>query len=238
MSGREMTGISMTGRSVTWVDEGFIAFDTETTGVDSSQDRIVTAAAVTFIEGEPTEARDWLIRVDVEIPLSASEIHVVTTEASLAGVDQLTALAQIRAHLVATGRPIVCFNSAFDIGILDANLNRLGLDALPEYSAICAMVLDKQFNRYVRGSNQRRLKPTAERYGISLADSDWHGAEADARVTGQIFLAQARAFPAISAVSPKVLAGQVERWREQQQADFQAWLSRQPALPPAVLPAK
>ena len=66
----------------TWIDEGFIAFDTETTGVDTSEDRIVTAAAVLFRDGEPQETRSWLIKVDVEIPERASEVHGITNEIS------------------------------------------------------------------------------------------------------------------------------------------------------------
>ena len=64
----------------TWIDEGFIAFDTETTGVDTAEDRIVTAAAVLFRDGEPQETRSWLIKVDVEIPERASEVHGITNE--------------------------------------------------------------------------------------------------------------------------------------------------------------
>ena len=36
---------------MSWVDVGFIAFDTETTGVDIATDRIVSAAAVVYRDG-------------------------------------------------------------------------------------------------------------------------------------------------------------------------------------------
>jgi DNA polymerase-3 subunit epsilon len=212
-----------------WIDKGFIAFDTETTGIDVSTVRIVTAAAVTFVGGEPLEAKSWLLAVDVEIPEAASAVHGITTEMSRAsGVDQCEGLAAMRAHLVDAGLPIVCFKSDFDIPVLNANLVRCGVEPLPPDLAVCAFVIDKQFNKYVRGKAQRRLQPTAARYGIELSDDDWHGAEADAIVAGRIFLAEVAAYPDIAAMSGVELARAVGIWREEQDREFREWLARQP----------
>jgi DNA polymerase-3 subunit epsilon len=212
-----------------WIDQGFIAFDTETTGIDVSMERIVTAAAVTFVGGEPLDAQSWLLAVDVEIPEAASAVHGVTTEMSRAsGVDQRAGLAAMRSHLVDSGLPIVCFKSDFDIPIFDANLVRCGLEPLPPNLAVCAFVIDKQFNKYVRGKAQRRLQPTAARYGIELSDDDWHGAEADAIAAGRIFLAEVVAYSDIAAMSGAELSRAVEIWREEQDREFREWLARQP----------
>ncbi len=79
------------------MQRGFIAFDTETTGVDVASERIVTAAAVVFMGGEETESREWLIKVDVDIPERATEVHGITNEISQnQGLDQREALADIR----------------------------------------------------------------------------------------------------------------------------------------------
>ena len=211
-----------------WVDQGFIAYDTETTGVDVGEARIVTAAAIHFVDRLPVESRSWLISVDVEIPEEASAIHGVTTQMSRAeGIEQVLALADIRSFLLSTGAPIVCFKSDFDIPVTDSNLIRAGLAPLPAGLAVCAYVIDRQFNKYVKGKAQRRLQPTAARYGITLNDADWHGAQADAIAAGQIFLAEVDAYPALTAVSSAELSGQVDKWREEQEIDFQQWLARQ-----------
>jgi len=216
----------------TWIDEGFIAFDTETTGVNTEQDRIVTAAAVTFRNGTPQETRSWLIKVDVDIPERASEVHGITNEISQSqGQDQVEALAEIGDYLESSGLPIVCFNSGFDIPILNSNLHRHGLGELRTSVIICPYVIDKQLDKYVKGKNQRRLKPTAERYGLELSEDDWHGAEADSLVTGRILIAQGERFPAITAMSAQELADSIVAWREQQDAEFKEWLSRQPPRP-------
>jgi DNA polymerase-3 subunit epsilon len=212
-----------------WVDEGFIAFDTETTGLDIADSRIVTAAAIHFVAGVPAETRTWLIRVDVEIPSAASDIHGVTTAMSQAdGMDAGLALGEIRAFLNDAGLPVVCFKSDFDIPMLNANLMRNGLQALPSESSICALVIDKHCNKYVRGSAQRRLKPTAARYGIELSEDDWHGAEADALAAGRIFMAEVQAYPQLTAIDAVELSSAVEAWREEQEIDYQRWRASQP----------
>lgn len=213
----------------TWIDEGFIAFDTETTGVDTAEDRIVTAAAVLFRNGEPQETRSWLIKVDVDIPERASEVHGITNEISQSqGQDQTEALAEIGDYLDSAELPIVCFNTGFDIPILNSNLRRHGLGELKTTVIICPHVLDRQLDKYVKGKNQRRLKPTAERYGLELSEDDWHGAEADSLVTGRILIAQGQKFPKITEVTPQELADKVVEWRDQQDAEFKEWLARQP----------
>lgn len=213
----------------TWVDEGFIAFDTETTGIDVAEARIVTAAAITFVGGQPVEQSSWLLKVDVPIPAVTTAVHGITDEISQRdGIDQAQALAAIRELLAGSALPIVCFKSDFDLPILDANLVRVGLEPMPAIIDVCAYVIDKQCNKYVRGRNQRRLKPTAERYGIELSDDDWHGAEADALVAGRIFLAEVAAYPELTELSAAELAAATSRWRAEQERDFQEWLSRQP----------
>jgi DNA polymerase-3 subunit epsilon len=213
-----------------WLDPGFIAFDTETTGTSPDSDRIVTAAAVHFREGQPIASRSWLLRVDVPIPPRATEVHGITDEMSQGqGIDQATALAEIQSFLTSSGVALIAFNSSFDVAMLEANLARHGLPALRDTSlrppVICPYVLDKQFNKYVRGKNQRRLMPTIERYGLSFDEANWHGAEADATITGQLFLAQFDAYEAMRGLSAEQLSEQVDTWREQQDAEFHAWLA-------------
>lgn len=213
----------------TWIDEGFVAFDTETTGVDTSQDRIVTAAAIVFRNGAPQETRSWLIKVDVEIPERASQVHGITDEISQSqGQDQAEALAEIGDFLDSSGLPVVCFNTGFDIPILNSNLRRHALGELKTSVVICPHVLDRHFDKYVKGKNQRRLKPTAERYGLELSEHDWHGAEADSLVTGRILIAQGLRFPQITEIPAHELAKMIVEWRDQQDAEFKEWLARQP----------
>ena len=216
---------------MSWVKNGFIAFDTETTGVDVASDRIVTAAAVVYRDGVEDSSQEWLIKVDVDIPEAASAVHGITNEVSQSqGQDQREALESIRNYIVESGLPVVCFNSQYDRGILDANLERVGLEPLIGVTDICPYVIDKQMDKYVKGKAQRRLQPTVARYGLEISEDDWHGALADSRITGLLLLAQAERYPHLFAGEPAELAEAVGQWREEQDASFKAWLAAQPPL--------
>lgn len=215
----------------TWVQRGFIAFDTETTGVDVASERIVSAAAVVFVGGEETESREWLIKVDVDIPERATEVHGITNQVSQTqGLDQREALADIRSFLNNSGLPVVCFNSQFDRAILDANLVRVGFEPIVSVPDICPYVIDKQQDKYVRGKAQRRLQPTVARYGLEISEGDWHGALPDARITGRLLIAQHDRFPHLFQPDVTELADAVTAWRDQQDREFNDWLARQPPL--------
>jgi DNA polymerase-3 subunit epsilon len=220
------------GDVMSWVDSGFIAFDTETTGVDVGIDRIVSAAAIEFRDGIEVSSQEWLIKVDVEIPPGASAVHGITNEMSQSqGLDQVEALASIREFLASRNLPVVCFNSQFDRSILDSNLERVGREPLSGIFDICPYVIDKQMDKFVKGKAQRRLQPTVARYGLELNEADWHGALADARITGALLLAQQVRYPNLFTDQPDELAESVSLWREDQDASFKAWLAKQPPLP-------
>jgi len=209
-----------------WHAPGFIAFDTETTGTDPGTDRIVTAAIVRYANGQPVEEREWLLKIDVPIPQASTDVHGITDERSQSeGIDQLQALTEIHQYLSSSNLPIVAFNATFDIAMLNANLARHGLTPIVDAPIICPYVLDKQFNKYVKGRNQRRLLPTIQRYGLDLDEGSWHGATADAAITGRLFLAQLGNYDALRAYTPRDLSADIDTWRDQQDAEFQAWLA-------------
>ena len=217
---------------MSWVENGFIAFDTETTGIDIASDRIVSAAAVVYRDGVEVSSQEWLIKVDIDIPEAASAVDGITNEMSQSqGQEQVAALTSIREFLVTSNLPVVCFNSAFDRGILDANLVRVGLDPLSGVIDICPFVIDKQMDKYVKGKAQRRLQPTVARYGLEISEDDWHGALADSRITGLLLLAQAQRYPNLFNGDLGEFSQAVGVWREEQDASFKAWLAAQPPLP-------
>jgi DNA polymerase-3 subunit epsilon len=217
---------------MSWVDDGFIAFDTETTGVEVSADRIVSAAAVEFRDGVEASSREWLIKVDVQIPQAASAVHGITDQMSQTqGLVQVEALEEIREYLVSSKLPVVCFNSQFDRTILDSNLERVGHQPLSGVVDICPYVIDKHMDKYVKGKAQRRLQPTVARYGLELNEADWHGALADARITGLLMLAQQARYPQLFTSEPGGLGDSVAFWRKEQDASFTAWLASQPPRP-------
>ena len=125
----------MHSSSARWADT-LAVFDLETTGIDVDTCRIVTAhVGVIGADGEVLEQREWLVDPGVEIPTAASLIHGVTTErARLEGQAAATAVAEIIAALsdaAARGLPIVAYNAAYDLTILEREAERYGTRRCP-----------------------------------------------------------------------------------------------------------
>lgn len=206
------------------------AWDTETTGPNPLEDRIVTAAFIVRTPGEDDRVFTWLINPGIPIPAEATAVHQVTDEMAAAGQDPKTALDEIAtyvAHAIAQGMPLVAFNQSFDWSILHYDLIRHGLPTLSERVGAGPLplldphVIDKEFFRGVRGQGQRKLKPTADRYGVAL--NDWHTADADALAALLIAEAQFARFPMLYRWELPQLFSAQQKWRADQQAGLQQW---------------
>ena len=165
-----------------------LGFDTETTGVSVTNDRIITTALVTRDEQGVVLERDWLIDPGVEIPARASAIHGITTEYAQAhGRPPAEALEEIAQALTARpGLPIVAFNASYDLRILDSELARHGLSTLskrlgrPVGPVLDPLVLDRGVDRYRRGA--RKLGDLVAHYRVETR-GDLHDAVVDVRST-------------------------------------------------------
>ncbi len=207
------------------------AWDTETTGPDPLTDRIVTAAFIVRGGGREDRAFSWLINPGVPIPAEATEVHGIDdAKAQAEGQDPKTALDEIATNLaraIEWGMPVVAFNQSFDWTILHHDLARHGLPTVEERVGLRPLplidphVIDKQVDRYVKGSGMRKLKPTCERYGVQL--DDWHTAEADALAALLIAEAQFERHPQLNAMAPGQLFAAQRAWRAEQQASLQHW---------------
>lgn len=212
------------------------AWDTETTGPDPLNDRIVTAAFIVRGGGREDRVFSWLINPGVPIPSEATELHGIDdAKVQAEGQNPKTALDEIATNLaraIEWGMPVVAFNQSFDWSILHHDLIRNGLPTVEERVSLHPLtlidphVIDKQVDRYVKGSGMRKLKPTSERYGVEL--TDWHTAEADALAALLIAEAQFDRYPHLNAMAPAQLFAAQRTWRAQQCADLQAYFRSAP----------
>lgn len=207
-----------------WADT-LAVFDLETTGIDVDTCRIVTAhVGVLGASGEVLERREWLVDPGVEIPTAATLIHGVSTErARLEGQQAPVAVAEIIGALTdaaARGLPIVAYNAAYDLTILDREAARYGVAPLPGPGAVIdPLVIDKAVDKYRRG--KRTLSATAEHYGVVLEDA--HDAGADAVAAGRVAQAIARTFPELAATAVAELHARQVDWSREQAESYQAW---------------
>lgn len=171
-----------------WHVGPLLGFDTETTGVDVFTDRVVTAATVLTDDGSD-EVKTWLVNPGVEIPEGAAAVHGITTEhAASHGREPREALWEISQQLyeaMANDIPVVGFNVAFDLTLMESELARHGLPTLasqlgrPLAPIIDPLVLDRGLDRYRRG--KRTLEFLCAHYEV--ATGTLHDAGEDVRAT-------------------------------------------------------
>ncbi|MEV0915453.1 exonuclease domain-containing protein [Streptomyces sp. NPDC049967] len=208
-----------------------IGWDTETTAPDPTQARIVTAALVGRGGTTTNRVQTWLINPGVPIPPETTEVHGITDAMVQAdGQDPAEALheiASILSRTIQAGLPVVAFNTAYDWTVLNTELARHDLPTMDDRlgdtvpTLVDPHVIDKQVDRYVKGTGMRKLKPTAERYGVEL--TDWHTAEADALAALLIAEAQFDRYPVLAGYDPQQLFAAQRAWRAEQQAGLQKW---------------
>ena len=229
-----------------WPFGPLLGFDTETTGVNPSRDRLVTAALIRRTErpvgGDRQQSvTTWLADPGVEIPEAASAVHGVTTERVRAeGRPVAEVLAEVSDLLVtamAAGTPVVAFNASYDLTLMEAELARHGLPTMRsrlgrELGPIAdPLVLDRAVDRYRKG--KRRLGDLCEVYGVQV-DEALHTAEVDVIATLDVLEALAIAHPQVSELGPEQLVAFQARAHRAWAESFNEWLARKnPSRTPA-----
>lgn len=179
--------------------------DTETTGIDTENDRIIQAF-VGFMgpDGEWIEKREWLIDPGVDVPEGASNVHGYTTERLRAEgrKDWERCIQEIEGTVLSfTGAktPLVAYNASFDLSILDAEMRRVGYSwslsgdvhnvGFGEFPlfVVDPLIIDKHKDKYRKGS--RKLVDVAPHYDVPVEENA-HDAGADCLMAGRIALKQ------------------------------------------------
>lgn len=217
---------------MSWLDETMVGFDTETTGISTERDRIVTAAIITRTGADVT-ARTWLIDPGVEIPAGAAAVHGITTEHARAnGVQPADALEEIAAALalaMGAGVPVVGFNVQFDMSILESELARHGLASLASRvpggkiaPVVDPLVLDRKLDKWRKG--KRKLIDMCATYGVAVNADDLHAADADVIATLDVLQAMAKKHPTIGEVALADLHDLQMAAHREWAVEFAAWL--------------
>ncbi len=111
-----------------------VGLDFEATDVDPRKARPVAAALVELRDGQTGDSSEWLIDPDVEIPADATAVHGITTERVRQGGMATLAAAPIIADAIVAiwraGVPLVVFNAAYDLTLLETELARHRLPGL------------------------------------------------------------------------------------------------------------
>ncbi|MCB5165354.1 3'-5' exonuclease [Streptomyces bambusae] len=217
-----------------WYEGPLAAFDTETTGVDVEQDRIVSAAVVVQeCAGGRVRSTRWLVNPGIPVPAGATEIHGLTDD-HLQRLGRWPApvmeeIARTLGEQAAAGRPVVVMNAPFDLTLLDRELRRHRASSLARYldnrplTVLDPRVLDKHLDRYRKG--RRTLTDLCAHYGITLDGA--HDAAADAVASMEVVRAVGRRFAGrLERLSPAELHTLQAVWHAAQARGLQAWFAR------------
>ena len=172
-----------------------LVFDTETTGIDVFNDRIVQLfIGIADEHGDLIERHEWLIDPGIEVPEGASDVHGFTTEFLQANGGDPEEVLQEAAGVFAqyADIPWVAFNANFDLSILYAEFTRHGIVSgwaemvLGTWNVqlIDGLVIDRAKDRYRKG--KRKLWNMADTYGNAYDPDALHDAGSDVELTAKV----------------------------------------------------
>ncbi len=160
-----------------------IVFDTETTGLDSANDRIVEIGCVELLNHIPTGRRLQLyLNPGKRMSAEAQAVHGLT-DAFLA--DKPT-FAQVVDELLAFlgDAPLIAHNADFDFAFLNAELERVGLRPLAPHRKIDSLMLARR--KHPAGPNS--LDALCNRYAIDSTRRTLHGALLDSELLAEVYI--------------------------------------------------
>ncbi|WP_456416430.1 DNA polymerase III subunit epsilon [Thiolapillus sp.] len=204
-----------------------IVLDTETTGLEPAQGhRIIEIGCVELIERRAT-GNDFhqYLQPDREIDAGAVEVHGITNE-FLADKPRFEDVVQDFMDYI-KGAELIIHNAPFDVGFIDAELQRLqGWEALESY---CKVTDTLAMARRKHPGQRNSLDALCGRYDIDNSQRQKHGALLDAEILAEVYLAMTGGQSALSLDEEAGEDGGVETQR------IRRLCADRPALP--VIPA-
>lgn len=173
------------------LDMPWVAIDTETTGREPGEHRIVEIGCVLFERGVVSERHSWLLNPERPIPEESSAVHGIK-DADVEAQPTFAAVAAEVASVVKRGVPLA-YNAEFDQGFLhfefqrlssaeDAPGAKLGLERSTVWLDPLSWARELQ-----KEHKSRALGEVCERLGIRLERA--HRATDDAEAAGQVLAA-------------------------------------------------
>jgi len=161
-----------------------IVLDTETTGLDPFQGhRMVEIGCIELVNRIPSgQAFHRYINPDRDMPAEALEVHGLTTDF----LRDKPPFAEIVDELLGFlgDAPLVAHNAMFDLGFLNAELERAGKSPVARERLVDTLLLARR--KHPAGPN--RLDDLCGRYGIDNSRRTKHGALLDAELLAEVYL--------------------------------------------------
>ena len=167
-----------------------IVLDTETTGLDPRHGhRIIEVACIEMVNRRLTGHHlHKYVNPEREIDEGAQAVHGISLE-FLADKPKFADIADEFLEFI-SGAELIIHNAPFDIGFLNAELDRLGRVPV---GTICNGVIDTlRMAKELHPGKRNSLDALCERYDIDNSSRTLHGALLDTELLAEVFLAMTR----------------------------------------------
>lgn len=210
-----------------WHRQQMGVLDTETTAPDPEVAHLVSACVGTVGPAGP-DVVQTIVDPGVEIPQGAIDVHGITNERARAeGCEPGEAVYWLLQNLTwiwLNGGPVIAFNAAYDLTVVDREARRhLGYGLEITGPVVDPFVIDREIDKYRKGS--RKLDAMATHYKVALNGA--HDATQDALAAGRVAWRIAEWNPKIAAMSLEQLHEAQIAWHFERQEDYRKYLMGQ-----------
>lgn len=155
-----------------------VVFDTETTGLDSKQNKLVEIGAVEINENNQPTGRIFHVYINPEqdVPETAVQIHGLTSE-FLADQPTFAAVKDDFLKFI-KGKELIAHNLSFDLGFIN---HELGFELTNKMTDTLKLA------REIFPDMRCSLDALCKRFNIDSGKRDSHGALLDAELLSQVY---------------------------------------------------
>ena len=161
-----------------------IIFDTETTGLDNREDRVIEFGGIEMVNRFPT-GRFLHFYINAQgrpVHPEALAVHGIS-DADLADKPTFDQIASELAEFI-DGAMLVAHNANFDIGFLNAEFQRLGRPPIDPAVVVDTLAIARR--KHPMGPNS--LDALCRRYGIDNSHRTRHGALLDSELLAEVYI--------------------------------------------------
>lgn len=161
-----------------------IIFDTETTGLDPNEDRVIELGCVELDNRFPTgrTLHHFINAQGRSVHPEAQAVHGIS-DADLADKPVFGAILQEFLEFI-DGAKLVAHNANFDIGFINAEFDRLGVPPVDPGVVVDTLAIARR--KHPMGPNS--LDALCRRYGIDNSRRTKHGALLDAELLAEVYV--------------------------------------------------
>jgi DNA polymerase-3 subunit epsilon len=164
-----------------------IVLDTETTGIDPREHRIIEIGCVELVDRKLTGNHYHVyINPEREVEAEAIQVHGITNE-FLADKPLFNQVADEFYRFI-EGAELVIHNAPFDVGFINMEFQRLG-NPVGQVSEYCSVLDTLVMAREKHPGQKNNLDALCKRYFVDNSQRDLHGALLDAEILALVYLA-------------------------------------------------